>query len=402
MRTVGRWLAIGVFALGLSACDKDEPPSGGERCGDNFCGEGETIDNCYADCGSCGDGLCSALGGETLESCPTDCGACGDGVCSEGESAQSCYADCGSCGDGLCTPEGGEDIDSCLDDCGICGDGICGTSENATSCHADCGSCGDDICSGDEDATNCASDCEPSTLCTAVYNVVTTSHVTRTPFGAGDGEYDQAQSQLVLRYEAELDSTVPMDGGRVDLLHLWYFTQVDVQTPVAVRTEVMNYTGTCNGHESFDAEDLTAMPSTCNESADDVSVAFAQGRWHASVEVDGETQTERVVWASCTPPEQYGSTVAGAYQSEHEAVGPGCLNRFNNAGNIHCTGSLCSAGNLQSGNNLQNNIYNQPLEAFFLRDGGQQVELRQTHVPSVQPTVSYLSLTGERMLLSCD
>lgn len=80
-------------------------------CGNATCeaGAGETMDTCYADCGTCGDAICTA-GHEDVSSCYADCGTCGDSICSAGhEDATSCYADCGSCGNGIL--EGSEQCD---------------------------------------------------------------------------------------------------------------------------------------------------------------------------------------------------------------------------------------------------------------------------------------------------
>ena len=70
-----------------------------DTCGNGFCTEGETCENCPLDCGRCpicGDGLCEP--GE-CETCPADCGSrcqayCGDGICEGPEDCSSCPADC--------------------------------------------------------------------------------------------------------------------------------------------------------------------------------------------------------------------------------------------------------------------------------------------------------------------
>ncbi len=84
-------------------------------CGDQFCREGETCEECPADCGVCpeiqvghaedwhpvcGDLTCN--GDETCEDCPADCGQCapnncGDGICEEFEACGTCPDDCGRC-----------------------------------------------------------------------------------------------------------------------------------------------------------------------------------------------------------------------------------------------------------------------------------------------------------------
>lgn len=52
---------------------------------------------------ACGDGACTLTEGETTATCPSDCGSrCGDGACNGNEVGNECYADCGSCGNGSC------------------------------------------------------------------------------------------------------------------------------------------------------------------------------------------------------------------------------------------------------------------------------------------------------------
>src|SRR5436309_1517316 len=46
----------------------------------------------------CGDGICQGTGipPETPQNCQADCGFCGDGICGVPENGESCVADCGS------------------------------------------------------------------------------------------------------------------------------------------------------------------------------------------------------------------------------------------------------------------------------------------------------------------
>ena len=63
---------------------------------------------------------------------------CGDGLCTHDEDASTCYADCGSCGDDVCTA-GAENECTCIEDCATCGDGECTSGEAGSgSCPLDC------------------------------------------------------------------------------------------------------------------------------------------------------------------------------------------------------------------------------------------------------------------------
>ncbi|MBI5884946.1 hypothetical protein HZB89_02500 [archaeon] len=67
-------------------------------CGNGLCDQGETNQNCPADCtlATCGNAVCD--GGETNQNCPVDCPlqqpVCGNGICEQGEDSISCLIDC--------------------------------------------------------------------------------------------------------------------------------------------------------------------------------------------------------------------------------------------------------------------------------------------------------------------
>ncbi len=96
-------------------------------CGNGACERGEDPFGCPEDCrlGWCGNGTCEGIDGGA-ELCPEDCAPyCGDCACGGLEAAtgaetwSDCPVDCGSCGDGLCSacPELLEDPVRCPEDC---------------------------------------------------------------------------------------------------------------------------------------------------------------------------------------------------------------------------------------------------------------------------------------------
>ncbi len=67
---------------------------------------------------ACGNGACEASLDETTASCAEDCGSlCGDGACNGAESGDNCYADCGRCGNAVCESREVARL-SCCEDCG--------------------------------------------------------------------------------------------------------------------------------------------------------------------------------------------------------------------------------------------------------------------------------------------
>ena len=137
-----------------------------EVCGDGICDEFENPNNCYIDCGSCGDNLCTPPY-ENAESCPEDCAECGDGYCDPSEWLY-CGADCADCGDGDCYWYEKKDEEFyCSIDCDggepWCGDGFCSGDEDCANCVADC-ACGFGYtCEGGLDMGLFGSKCEVDT-----------------------------------------------------------------------------------------------------------------------------------------------------------------------------------------------------------------------------------------------
>lgn len=67
---------------------------------------------------SCGDHTCEPERGEDSQVCPDDCGSsCGDGVCNGNETANDCYVDCGACGNAACEQREIAEL-GCCSDCG--------------------------------------------------------------------------------------------------------------------------------------------------------------------------------------------------------------------------------------------------------------------------------------------
>ncbi len=83
----------------------------------------------------CGDGTCDAAGGENSATCAADCGsACGDGACNGAETPDQCYEDCGACGNNRCEPYEAERL-TCCRDCGCPAGYAC----DDFACHPDLG-----------------------------------------------------------------------------------------------------------------------------------------------------------------------------------------------------------------------------------------------------------------------
>src|SRR5690625_171121 len=311
---------------------------------------------------------------------------CGDGVCDADEDHNSCPEDCdestgGTCGDGVCDDD--ETIDSCPEDCDDGGDG---------------GVCGDGVCDDDENADTCPEDCETSggdtKTCIAVYDLSATMEIAGTPGGLGDATAADLPGQLALRYtESEENAEGPADGSPVEVLH--WFVRNEIYVDLAKITTVVNaFTPTCNG--VTDIEDKTNIPDFCAFDANADTAARASSVYDASCQA--------VVWDACDfPPEYSEDPSGGGYLPEHTAEGPGCLSNYRSQGNVNCEGGfMCGMGDLSEGDNIQDGVWGQPLEAFTLSADGTNVELARTRTPNGQPSSTYLSFTGERTSVSCE
>ena len=135
MTKVGAVFAIvAMLSFGCGA----EDSSTGEMCGNGYCGSGENVSNCPADCGGGCVPDCSEIecGGD---GCGGTCGNCGrDQHCSNGSCLEECMPDClgkecgedgcgGSCGSCFST-EGSRDDSLCIDD-------ECSTDWQYKTCH---------------------------------------------------------------------------------------------------------------------------------------------------------------------------------------------------------------------------------------------------------------------------
>ncbi|MCA9539660.1 MAG: chitobiase/beta-hexosaminidase C-terminal domain-containing protein, partial [Myxococcales bacterium] len=158
--------AEGEVCTGRGQCDA-VPAS----CGDAACGEGESCENCPADCGACcGDAACVADHGENCATCPADCG-CGAGEsCEVDHCVEACVPDCAGreCGDDGCDGDCGQcqggdlcnDAGQCTAPPAQCGDGACDANEDCSTCPADCGQCcGNGRCGAGENCATCLADC---------------------------------------------------------------------------------------------------------------------------------------------------------------------------------------------------------------------------------------------------
>ena len=187
-----------------------------------------------------------------------------------------------------------------------------------------------------------------------LYDLSATFQVTDTPLGLGDNVTSDLQGQLVLEFSD--DGAGNIADGPVGVLHYWVFSDFVVSGVVTVATRVHGFTPSCNGETdpTWRADTDPGFPAVCGYTGNAVPVGSGVlDRANGSID-----------WDTCDPAPQYwGTTLTGSssYNAAAVSSGPGCLDGFVSAGNILCTGSACSLGGLQSGNNPQFFNWVQPL-----------------------------------------
>lgn len=366
----------------------------GEECDDGNDADG---DGCAADCTIetggpfCGDGQldpgeeCDDGNNENGDGCTSNClietgSVCGNDVVEPPESCEPpntdvCNANCmtriADCGDGFVTPpetcddgvnDGGEGQCLACSSIQSCGDGaVTGTEVCETGTSIDCTLLGGGFSGG---TASCAGDCsawdtstcdapEPGT-CMVLYDLNSTFQVTDTPLGLGDNVTSNLNGQLVLEFTDDGNGNIV--DGPVGVLHYWVLSDFQVGGVVTVTTRVHGFSPTCNGESNptWRLDTDPGFPAVCAYTGNTTPVATGV------LDQAGGT----IGWDTCNPASQYwGTTLTGAnsYNAAAISSGPGCLSGFVSSGNIFCSGSACSLGGLQSGDNPQFFNWVQPL-----------------------------------------
>lgn len=427
-----------------SLCDDDVPDCAALPCAHGTCVEGApgtglfscaceegfagdlcatNVDDCSpnpcANGGTCVDGVashtCTCVGGFTGPDCGavvTDCSddPCAHGSCSDAEGISYACA----CEEGW----GGDNCDANLDDCkpnpckngGTCVDGLaaftcdCSTAVGWTgpTCDAWIDRC---IAAPCQNGGTCevtgpgtyACDCTAefggkdcayprTTTCVATYLLTlgngsddaygwtgTNIRVRDTFLGLGDGTYGVGPGALTLRMASD---TGPEPGpGPVAILY----------------------------YELIQGVSQTVSGTTITTDVTAASPAF--GQTGNTLPLAAGTLTlgtrPRIAWGSCTYPDGYDDTVT-SFTSDVVGTGPGCLQPYHSVGNVTCTGSFCSAGGLDEGDNPQDSEWEQALNALVFNATMTTFRMEFTQVPNKTASRSYVAWEGVRTSLVCE
>jgi hypothetical protein len=88
-------------------------------------------------------------------------------------------------------------------------------------------------------------------------------------------------------------------------------------------------------------------------------------------------------WATCNYGQSHGTA---DWTPDNAASGAGCIREYRTQGTVNCddqsTLASCSQGNLQDGDNAQNEVFSQPLNAFVFNGDLSSFQMRATGGPS--------------------
>jgi hypothetical protein len=334
-----------------------------DDCDPNPCQNGGTCADLVADY------RCSCPNGYTGKNCETVGQGCADSPCVHGT--------CQDTGPGTfsCTCEPGWEGTLCdqnIDDCdpnpcqngGTCADEVNGFSCDCSTAPGWTG----DLC--DEPI--------PTTHCVLTYTLTPGNandgtnwtgcnlRIRDTTGGLGDGTHAVGPGTLVLR--------VPSDGG---------------QNPAAGTVEVLYYHLSQHFVQSTFGTTITTDVDAASPSlgATDNTTPVAIGTLTLGANPE-------IAWASCTYPAGYNNTNT-SFTPDVVGTGAGCLAPYRSTGNVNCSGTFCSTGGLQNGDNPQDETWEQAMNPLTFTGGLASFRMNTLMlVPNRSPSRTYLSWEG--------
>ena len=184
------------------------------------------------------------------------------------------------------------------------------------------------------------------------YTVNGTFSITDTTLGAGDAQRMIGPGAMKLRFEDKGGAP----GGKV---HVLSYTM-----PIKFNVSSAGL--------SVDTDVTASVPYDPCGHASGVIVGTALG------------------WDACAYGPTWNTGKGNWHGDANAAMGPGCLNGYSSAGNVHCSSGVfapCSAGNLKDGDNPQSGTWNQPLNGFEYAADGKSFKMRMLNAP--MQTASY-------------
>jgi hypothetical protein len=178
------------------------------------------------------------------------------------------------------------------------------------------------------------------------YTITGKFNITATPLGLGDVERDIGPGELAIRFK---------DGG---------------SGPVAGAARLLAY----------------RMPMKFSVATAGLTVTtdvVASGARDECGRAAGTLTGTTLAWAACNYSSSHGTA---DWIPDNAASGAGCIREYHTQGIVNCndqsTLASCSQGNLQDGDNTQNETFNQPLNSFVFNAGLSSFQMRAAGGPS--------------------
>jgi cysteine-rich repeat protein len=330
----------------------------GEQCDDN---NTKNLDGCSAACKKENGWTCPETG-----ACSEACGdklVVGAEVCDDGNMVDGdyCSNDCRSahrCGDHAVQSAANESCDDGNTILEACGYGKVSCSVCNASCKSQSGAvayCGDGVvqaaqgeaCEPSLDV-RCGSDCKFA--CDEIlisYSLASSFQITGTTFGLGDTSAAQPGGALIVAFKAGASGPVDGTGGITYLRSPIKLTQKISSTTIG--TDIVGLAGTVDNQCPLQNQTLSGVNFTAS--------ACPYGSKHG------------------------GNDWTPVSQQVASPNGPGCL-IYTSTGNISCSGAFCITAGLKSGDNAQDDTWDQPAATLVFSSGFANVQQRALGTPA--------------------
>ena len=196
--------------------------------------------------------------------------------------------------------------------------------------------------------------------------------ITGTTAGLGDATQEVGPGRLVLR-------TQNADGA-----------------PAAGKTSVLSYELSQDFSVSAGMGKIT---TTTKAEADGGECGIALGELTITA-ADAQLDFEACDNGRTTPAEEVDNDWG---PSASQSDDPGCLVKYRSQGNVECTAAaaLCGFGNLEEGENPQDETWDQKLNALVFSTDLESFEMSAIPVPNAQPSSTSLALSGTLASKEC-
>ncbi len=347
-------------------CDTDAPDCAADPCVHGTCSEGTPGTgefSCACDAGWQGT-LCDA----DFPDCAAD--PCVHGTCTEGTPGT---------GEFSCACDSGWEGTLCDVMTDLCTPNPC---QNGGSCSISAPGVYVCACVGGYSGTNC--EIAPTTECILTYDLVAGNgddgnnwtgcniRIRDTFLGMGDGTHAIGPGLLKIR--------VPSDGG---------------QNPAAGLAEVLYY-------ELAQEFTTVSAGTTIITDVDGFSPVLGQTDNTSELSTGSLTlgASPEVAWDACDYPPGYNNT-ENSFTPDVVGTGPGCLDPYRSVGNVNCSGAFCGAGGLNSGDNPQDETWEQALSTLSFSSDLTSLSMDFMLVPNRSPSRTYISWEGMLIDISC-